>query len=195
MEQVTPLTIGRRGPISFKVAQIDVVCADVDLLVVGMFEQDVANRPKGGADQLDRVLDGTLSRLRKGGIFNGTAGETLVLATPPAPIRARSLMLIGMGDGIAPISTAARHPAELAMCTALRMNARSAGCLLMWLERDIPAEMVEAMAATMMEGVLKAVAERARREPLPELEWTFDIRNGDAARTAQALSHSLTAAP
>lgn len=191
MQQVAPRTIGRRGSVSFKVAQIDVATIDVDLLVVGMFEQDVVDGAKGGADQVDRILHGTLGRLQKGGIFKGSVGETLMLTTPPSPIMARSLMLVGMGRHLTSRYFATGQPAELAMQAALRMNARSAACLLTWLEPDLPSETVEATAATMMKGALKAIDERAATELLPELEWVFDIRNGDGARTAAALGRAL----
>lgn len=193
MGHITAQTIGQWRTVSFKVAQLDVVTADVDLLVVGMFEQDIVNQPKGGADQLDRVLHGTLGRLREGGIFKGMAGETLMLSAPPAPIEARSLMLIGMGNDLSASYSVIGHPTELAMRTALCMQARSAGCLLAWLERDIPSEMVEASAATMMQGALKAIDEHADTEKMPVLEWIFDIRNGDASRTAAALGRALNA--
>ncbi len=195
MTEIAAQTIGRRHAVQFKVAQLDVVSAKVDLLVVGMFEQDGVNTLGGGASQLDLALHGTLGRLREGGIFKGTEGETLMLSTPPPPIEARSLLLIGMGDGVTAPCTAVGHPTEIAMRTALRMEVRSVGCLLAWLDRAIPADMVEASAVSMMEGALRAIEERADCATINALDWIFDIRNGDAARTTEALTRALSAKP
>lgn len=191
MGEIAAGALGQRRGVRFKVAQIDVVTADVDLLVVGMFEQDGVNRPTGGANQIDTVLHGTLRRLREGGIFKGMIGETLMLSTPPAPIKTRSLMLIGMGDDLFSPHLSIGGLTGLAMRTALRMEARSVGCLLAWSERDIPSDMVEANATTMMQGALTAIGEHADARKPPDMDWIFDIRNGDAVRTAAALSRAL----
>ncbi|WP_342249111.1 M17 family peptidase N-terminal domain-containing protein [Sphingomonas sp. OTU376] len=193
MGDIAGRTLGQRHGIRFKVAQVDVVAADVDLLVVGMFEDAAVNRPKGGANQLDKVLHGTLRRLREGGIFKGVMGETLMLSTPPAPIRARSLMLIGMGGSDSALHLSIGRLTELAMRTALRMDAHSAGCLLAWSERDIPPDRVEETAAGMMLGALRAIEENAEGKRQLDMDWTFDIRNGDAERTAAALGRALLA--
>jgi hypothetical protein len=194
MSMIAPQTLGQCRGVRFKAAQIDVVAADVELLVVGMFKHDRVNRPIGGANQLDTVLHGTLRRLREGGIFKGEIGETLVLATPAEPIKARSLMLIGMGSSMPSLRFSIGTLTELAMRTALRMEARSTACLLAWSEREIPSEAVELTATAMMEGALRAVGEAADAERRSEMEWIFDIRNGDAIRTAAALGRALQSA-
>lgn len=194
MIEIPAQTLGERRGVQFRVAQIDVVSEDVDLLVVGMFEHGGSNRPTGGANQLDTVLHGTLRRLREGGIFKGTIGETLMLSTPPPPIKARSLMLIGMGGSTPYPHSSIGVLTELAMRTALRMEARSAGCLLTWSEREIPSDLVEETATAMMDGALRAIHEHDSARKKVELDWLFDIRNGDAIKTAEALDRALHAA-
>lgn len=191
MGGIAAQTLGERYGVRFKVTQIDVVAADVELLVVGMFEHDDVNCRTGGANQLDTVLNGTFRRLREGGIFKGTIGETLMLSTPSPPIKARSLMLIGMGGSTPSPHLSIGMLTELAMRTALRMEARSAGCLLAWSEREIPSALVEATATAMMEGALKAIAEHMGCRNETGMEWFFDIRSGDGARTAEALGRAL----
>ncbi|WP_176593773.1 M17 family peptidase N-terminal domain-containing protein [Sphingobium sp. EM0848] len=193
MEQIAARTIGYRRTVCFKAGQIDAVTAKVDLLVVGMFERHADNQPTGGADRIDRLLHGTLGRLREGEIFKGIAGETLTIATPPAPLCARSLMLVGLGDGLSADCGAIAHPTELAMRTALRMRARSVGCLLASLERDIPSAMIEACAATMMQGAMKAIDEHRDTGETPALDWVFDIRANDMARVEATLGRALEA--
>jgi hypothetical protein len=43
----------------------------------------------------------------------------------------------------------------------------------------------------MMKGVLRAVEGHDGHDRQPEMEWFFDIRNGDAARMADALERAL----
>ncbi|WP_010545753.1 M17 family peptidase N-terminal domain-containing protein [Sphingomonas elodea] len=176
---------------TFLVAEIDVVRTADDLLIVGMLEKDVAAGHRGGADALDHVLHGTLSRLREGGIFTGGFGETLMLTRPPEPIRAGTLMLIGMGTSLAAQPAAFGTLTGLAMQAALRIGAAAAGCLLGWSELDLPAALVEPSATAMMRGALAAIDAQLGLESVAPMTWTFDIRNGDGARTATALAAVL----
>ncbi|UYY77169.1 M17 family peptidase N-terminal domain-containing protein [Sphingomonas sp. R1] len=179
----------------FAVAEIDVLAADMDLLIVGMLEKDVAGAHRGGADALDHALHGTLSRLRQGGIFTGGFGETLMLARPAAPIRAGTVMLVGMGASLAAQPAAVGNLTGLAMRAALRIGAASVGCLLGWSELDIAEDQVAHSAAAMMRGALGAIDAQHGEGQAPPMAWTFDIRNGDATRTAAALAAALAAWP
>jgi len=187
------LPIGAWRGVSFAVAQIDVLRAADDLLVVGMLEKDVAGAHRGGADAIDHALHGTLSRLREGGIFTGGFGETLMLTRPPAPIRAATLMLIGMGASLTGDPEAAGALTGLAMQAALRIGAASVGCLLGWSECDLPPPLVAPSATAMMRGALAAID--AQEQQAAAMAWTFDIRNGAAARTTAALRDALAVWP
>lgn len=191
MGDIEARSLGTRKGVSFKAAKIDVLGCDVDLLVVGMFERDGINRPTGGANQIDRALHGTLGRLREGRISKGTMGDTLILSSTPALIKANSLMLIGMGDDPGTLPHSIGELTANAMQTALRMGARSTACLLTWSERELPSNLVELTAEMMMKGVLRAVEGHDGHDRQPEMEWFFDIRNGDAARMADALERAL----
>ncbi|WP_333572875.1 M17 family peptidase N-terminal domain-containing protein [Sphingomonas sp.] len=187
------LPIGAWRGVSFAVAQIDVLRAADDLLVVGMLEKDVAGAHRGGADAIDHALHGTLSRLREGGIFTGGFGETLMLTRPPAPIRAATLMLIGMGASLTGDPEAAGALTGLAMQAALRIGAASVGCLLGWSECDLPPPLVAPSATAMMRGALAAID--AQEQQAAAMAWTFNIRNGAAARTTAALRDALAVWP
>ncbi len=187
------LPIGAWRGVSFAVAQIDVLRAADDLLVVGMLEKDVAGAHRGGADAIDHALHGTLSRLREGGIFTGGFGETLMLTRPPAPIRAATLMLIGMGASLTGDPEAAGALTGLAMQAALRIGAASVGCLLGWSGCDLPPPLVAPSATAMMRGALAAID--AQEQQAAAMAWTFDIRNGAAARTTAALRDALAVWP
>lgn len=191
MARNPPQTLGSWRGVTFAVAQIDVVAATDALLVVGMLEKDVAADGGGGAIALDAALHGTLSRLRAGGIFQGRFGETLMLTRPPEPIQAGTLMLVGMGGSLAANPVSVRDLTAVAMRAALRIGAGSVACLLGWSELDIPTALVEESARAMMHGALAAID--AQDAPVAAMRWTFDIRNGEAARTAAALAAALAA--
>lgn len=195
MDEVAARTIGHRRDVTFKVAQVDAVTAKVDLLVVGMFERNAGNQSIGGASRLDHALHGMLGRLREGGIFKGISGETMMLTTPPAPIQARSLMLVGMGASLSPTYPVVGHPTELAMRTALRMRVQSTGCLLAWLESDMPVDVAEASAAIMIQGAVRAIDEAAGTGESDILEWTFFVQQDGDRRTEAAFRQALDSLP
>jgi hypothetical protein len=177
--------LGRRREVRFEAAQIDIAAA-VDLLIVGMHDADLDTGSGGGADQIDGALQGTLGRLRTGDIFRGDLGETLILAKPPKPIGARSLLLVGMGPVRSSPGVMGRLT-WLAMGEALRNGVGSAACLLGWAERDLPPEEVPVRAAEMMWGALRAIDDHAARAEIAPMRWIFDIRNGEVDRMATAL--------
>ncbi len=193
MSKTVSLPIGAWRGVSFAAAQIDVVQAKDDLLVVGMLEKDVVRARRGGADAIDDVLHGTLSRLREGGIFTGGFGETLMLTRPPPPVRAAALLLIGMGASLSGRPEAVGTLTGLAMRTALGIGAASVGCLLGWSELDLPAALVAPSAAAMMRGALAAID--AQGGEVASMAWTFDIRNGAADHTTAALRDALATWP
>lgn len=192
MSKRVSLPIGAWRGVSFAVAQIDVVEAADDLLVVGMLERVVAGEHRGGADAVDHALHGTLSRLREGGIFTGSFGETLMLTRPPEPIRAATLMLVGMGRSFADYPEGVGNLTALAMRAALRIGASSVGCLLGWSELDLPDGLVVPTATAMMRGALAAID---GQDLHATMHWTFDIRNGAANDATAALRNALAAWP
>nr|WP_232318638.1 M17 family peptidase N-terminal domain-containing protein [Sphingomonas sp. TDK1] len=143
---------------------------------------------RGGAEAVDQALHGTLSRLREGGIFGGGFGETLMLTRPPEPVRAATLMLVGMGASLAAYPEAVGNLTALAMRAALRIGAASVGCLLGWSELDLPDDLVVPTATAMMRGALAAIDSQGDHAAMA---WTFDIRNGAAADTTAALRAAL----
>lgn len=186
-----PLPIGQHRNIRFYAEEIDPTGAGLDVIVVGMFETVHANRSTGGAYHLDERLGGTLARLRAGGIFSGKIGETLTLATPPSPVRARAILLIGLGEAPAALREQGETVAELAVRSAMRIRARSAGCLLDWPRHDLPPRLARAVIFSMMRGALHA-ADRPEQNARP-LDWIFDARARDAPHLSSLLHRLLDA--
>jgi hypothetical protein len=73
--------------------------ADTPLQVVCYFKHKPAgDKTMGAAVELDKDLGGAITSLRKRGEFTGDALETLLLTPPAGTIKAKRLLLIGLGD-------------------------------------------------------------------------------------------------
>src|SRR5262245_11928735 len=74
--------------------------ADVPLQVVCYFKYtpEGAKRMTGAPVELDGKLGGVIASLRERGEFVGDEGETLLLVPPRDSIKAKALLLVGLGD-------------------------------------------------------------------------------------------------
>src|SRR5262249_3178600 len=73
--------------------------ADTPLQVVCYFKHKAAgDKTQGAAVELDRELGGPIAALRNRGEFEGEALETILITPPAGTIKARQLLLIGLGD-------------------------------------------------------------------------------------------------
>jgi hypothetical protein len=71
---------------------------NADLQVICLFRSDPANTLSGSLADIDQKLGGLLTRIRKGTLFAGTLGETLLIVPAHATLQARRVLLIGIGD-------------------------------------------------------------------------------------------------
>jgi hypothetical protein len=74
--------------------------ADVPLQVVCYFKYtpDGAKRMSGAPVDLDKKLGGVIASLRERGEFAGDQLETILITPPKDSIKAKALLLIGLGD-------------------------------------------------------------------------------------------------
>ena len=74
--------------------------ADVPLQVVCYFKYtpEGARRMTGAPVELDKKLGGVIASLRERGEFVGDEGETLLLIPPKDSIKAKALLLVGLGE-------------------------------------------------------------------------------------------------
>src|SRR5215510_13047232 len=74
--------------------------ADVPLQIVCYFKYtpEGARKMTGAPVELDRKLGGVIAALRERGEFVGDEGETLLLIPPKGSIKAKALLLVGLGD-------------------------------------------------------------------------------------------------
>src|SRR3954454_23543350 len=90
------------GPdkLSIKVRMEGPYTADTPLQVVCYFKYtpEGAKRMSGAPVELDKRLGGTIASLRERGEFVGDEGETLLLIPPKDSIKARALLLVGLGE-------------------------------------------------------------------------------------------------
>jgi leucyl aminopeptidase len=74
--------------------------ADVPLQVVCYFKYtpEGAKKMTGAPVELDKKLGGAIASLRERGEFVGDEGETLLVIPPQGSIKAKALLLVGLGD-------------------------------------------------------------------------------------------------
>ena len=71
---------------------------DTDLQVICLFRSDPANSLRGSLLEIDQKLGGLLTDIRKGNLFAGSLGETLLIIPKSGAIPARRLLIVGLGD-------------------------------------------------------------------------------------------------
>src|SRR4051794_30383833 len=86
--------------VTIKVRMEGPYTADVPLQVVCYFKYtpEGAKRMSGAPVELDKRLGGVIASLRERGEFVGDEGETLLLMPPRGSIKAKALLLVGLGD-------------------------------------------------------------------------------------------------
>jgi hypothetical protein len=86
--------------ISVKVRMEGPYTADVPLQVVCYFKYtpEGAKRMSGAPVELDKQLGGVIASLRERGEFGGDQLETILITPPKDSIKAKALLLVGLGD-------------------------------------------------------------------------------------------------
>jgi Cytosol aminopeptidase family, N-terminal domain len=99
-QEVKELTFAGPNDVTLKLRMEGPYTADVPLQVVCYFKYtpDGARRMTGAPVELDKRLGGVIGALRQRGEFVGDALETLLITPPPGSIKAKGLLLIGLGD-------------------------------------------------------------------------------------------------
>src|SRR5205814_10724647 len=97
--------------VAIKVRMEGPYTADVPLQVVCYFKYtpEGAKKMSGAPVELDKHVGGVIASLRERGEFVGDEGETLRLLPPRDAIKAKALLLVGLGDeGALPLAVLAR---------------------------------------------------------------------------------------
>ncbi|WP_210519717.1 M17 family peptidase N-terminal domain-containing protein [Hymenobacter terricola] len=103
----TEKAVGQAGGVAVRVKVQGPSEQETPLQVVCVFEynaDDIYRSPPAlpaalnGLVHVDQALGGLLTELRRSGRFHGYEMETLLLETPPGSVKARQLLLVGLGD-------------------------------------------------------------------------------------------------
>jgi hypothetical protein len=173
-------TIGKFGEVSVQVAAIGPVDAAVDLTIACMFQHELHGAITGGLLLLDQALGGTLSSLRREGIFGGRAEETLLLTKLPTSLRSQQLLIEGLGDPETFTPDILEHAVSSAVQQALRMGVRSAAFSPNLLDGGMESSGLTGIEDAMIRGLqLGLRAERRlidmNYRPAPSLKtWLFE---------------------
>jgi leucyl aminopeptidase len=99
-QEVKEQSVGTAQGVKINVRMEGPYSAETPLQVVCYFRYtpDRAKRMTGAPVELDKELGGVLAALRERGEFEGEELETLVLIPPKGSIKAKALLLVGLGD-------------------------------------------------------------------------------------------------
>jgi hypothetical protein len=99
-DQVKEKALAAPNNVSVKVRMEGPYTADVPLQVVCYFKYtpEGAKRMSGAPVELDKRLGGVIGSLRERGEFVGDQLETLLIIPPKDSIKAKALLLVGLGD-------------------------------------------------------------------------------------------------
>jgi hypothetical protein len=117
------------GPldVTLKVRMEGPYTADVPLQVVCYFKYtaDRARKMTGAPVELDKHLGGLIASLRERGEFVGDELETLVITPPEGSIKAKALLLVGLGDESKLSLDTMERVGKVALRTATRLGAKT----------------------------------------------------------------------
>jgi len=151
-------SVGIHADVAIDVVAWDAVGADVDISFACMFEREVGDADiVGGLKDLDEAMEGGLLALRSSGTFRGNPMETLHLKRPPARVRGKALMLVGLGDPSAFSPDVMEQAARLALREAVRLNATSAALAPGMLDSGLRAARTQGAGDAMLAGVIGAL--------------------------------------
>src|SRR3954470_1225992 len=99
-QDVKEQSIGAPDGVAITVRMEGPYTADAPLQVVCYFKYtpDRAKRMTGAPVELDKELGGVIAALRERGEFEGAELETLLLVPPKGSIKAKALLLVGLGE-------------------------------------------------------------------------------------------------
>lgn len=174
--------LGQLDGVAFDVAAWGPALADVDLSVACMFTHEADGAALGGGLlQLDRALDGHLTRLRAQGAFRAQEMETLLITLPPPGLAPRALLVIGLGDPATLDGERLRRATRVALREAVRHGARTMAFAPSVLDAGHTDNAALQMPDVMLDGMISALraehllAGAGLAPPVSLLACTFDV--------------------
>jgi len=172
----------------------------VDLSFAGLFEREMPGAAMGGGLlDLDQALSGALARLRASGDFTAEPMDTLLLERLPHGVRARTIMLIGLGDPTKLQADLLERATRVAFREASRLRAGSVAFAPSLLDTGLKPEATAGAPLAMMAGLLSALATQRRLaeaglglEPTVS-RWSFDAGASHVDAVAKAFKVAFDA--
>ena len=196
----TRVVIGERHGLVIDCVAWDAVGAAVDLSFAGLFTCEAPGAILGGGLlDLDQALGGALRRVRASGDFTAEPLETLLLEALPAGFRARTIMLIGLGDPPALRAGLLERATRAAFREASRLRAGTVAFAPGLLDTGLAPQSIVGAPAAMMTGRLSAL-DAARRladaglASSPAMSrWSFDAGASHLGDVAAAFRTAFDA--
>jgi hypothetical protein len=192
--------IGEWRGLEVEVVAWDSVGAEADLSFACMFEREMPGAAMGGGLlHLDQVLGGALTRWRASGDFRAEPGETLLLERPPNGIRAKTIMLIGLGDPTALQADLLGRATRVAFREASRLRAATVAFAPSLLDTGLKPQAIDGAPTAMMNGLLTALAAEWRLAEAglsvePKMSrWSFDAGASHLEEVAAAFKTAFDA--
>jgi hypothetical protein len=156
--------------------------AEVDLSIACMFEREMPGADlAGGLLQLDEALGRALTVFREAGYFGAQEMETLLVQTPPKTVRARQILLIGLGNPLTLSSAILERALRVAVREAIRLGATTVAFAPNLLDAGIRDAASLEVEDAMVRGVSSALLAEHRLSELglgfpPKIKrWSFDV--------------------
>jgi hypothetical protein len=179
----------------------DAVGADVELSFACMFTHEAPGSVMaGGLLHLDRSLGSALSRLRAAGDFRAEPMETLLVDQLPSGIRARAVMVIGLGDPEDLAAERLERATRVAFREAVRLGVSTAAFAPSLLDAGIEPDRIADAPSAMLRGLLTAsdaeqrLVEARLASPAQIRHWSFDAGAAHIESAAKAFKKAFEAA-
>jgi len=193
------LFIGEHLGLTIEAVAWDAVRADVDLSIACMFEHEMPAGAvmKGGLLDLDQTLGGMLEQLRDSGDFRAQPMETMLLERLPSGFKARSLLIIGLGDPTLIGPELLERATRVALREATRYRAKTVAFAPSLLDSGLGPDVVDLAPRAMLNGILTAFAAERRLASLglvahPHLShWSFGAGLAHIKAAAAALKKAF----
>lgn len=160
--------------------------ANVPLQVVCYFKYTAegAKKVTGAPVELDKRLGGIIAALRERGEFAGNEEETLLLVPPSGKIKAKSLLLIGLGDESALSLDVMERVGKTALREAARLGVNHVAYAPLIRDQGNSKFGTGDIASAVLRGVLRAYdTERQLQKAGFAKEFTLEQWNVEAGQT------------
>jgi leucyl aminopeptidase len=182
-QDVKEQAIGTALGVAVRVRMEGPYTAETPLQVVCYFRYtpDGAKRMAGAPIELDKELGGVIAALRERGEFEGAELETLVLIPPKGSIRAKALLLIGLGEESSLSLERMKRVGRVALREASLLGARGVAFAPLIRDQGNTKLGAGAVEQAVVRGMLLAydTHRRLQQEGLAS-DWTLDGWNVEA---------------